>query len=245
MEKIKISAIVGATHANSNTVYFVSKFMNILKGEIKCDIEFQLYNLNECNILNCIGCYECLNMKKCFLEDNMEKLKRAMEESHIIIWATPVYMNGVSGIMKTFVDRLHSWTKLFYLRGKYGIVLSTSSHKVYDLFIKDYLVWMQTSVGLINIGAYNICVDAPQELYSKYSDSIIRRYVRKTIINYKENYCKSSQTHETMFKKLKERVIATRRINPDNEIVKYWESNKLIDCEKFQFFLDSNHQKID
>ena len=76
-------------------------------------------------------------------------------------------------------------------------------------------------------------------------DSIIRRYVRKTIINYKENYCKSSQTHETMFKKLKERVIATRRINPDNEIVKYWESNKLIDCEKFQFFLDSNHQKID
>lgn len=243
MKKIKVCAIVGVTHDNSNTVYFVSRFINILKREIKCDVEYQSYNLNECGILNCIGCYECLKMRECILEDSMEKLKRAMVESDIILWATPAYMNGVSGIMKIFVDRLHSWTKLFYLRGKYGIVLSTSSHKVYDLYVKDYLGWIQISLGLINIGAYNMCVDAPAELYSEDSDSIIQQYVRQTIINYKTNYCKASQIHETMFEKLRDKIIALRRKNPNSELVKYWENSKLIDCEKFQIFLDSKTQE--
>lgn len=243
MEKLKICAIVGATHTHSNTVYFVSKFINILEKEIECDIEYQIYSLNECSVLNCIGCYECLKMRKCVLKDHMEKLKRAMIESNIILWASPVYMNGVSGIMKIFVDRLHSWTKLFCLRGKYGIVLSTSSHQAYDLLVKDYLGWIQTSIGLINIGSFNICVDAPQELYSEYSDSIIQQYVRKTILNYREKYCKSLQIHEIIFGKIKDRIIALKRKNPNNEIVKYWENSEMLDCEKFQDVLNLKKQK--
>lgn len=185
MKRLQISAIVGATHINSNTLYFVSKFIQILSNELDNQTEFKLFNLCKYRVDNCSGCCRCLRAEKCCKKDHMELLKQVMLASDLIIWASPVYMNGVSGIMKTFIDRLHSWTKSTPLHGKFGIILSSSSHKINSIYIKDYLIWIQNSLGMTNIGAYNICVDAPKELYSKDSQEIIQQYVFETIIDYR------------------------------------------------------------
>ncbi len=58
--------------------------------------------------LFCRGCGTCFlkDEEHCPLEDDRDLLIRRMEDSDGVVFATPNYSLQVSGIMKTFLDRL-------------------------------------------------------------------------------------------------------------------------------------------
>lgn len=232
MNIIKICAIVGTLHKNSNTVYFTTKFIEILKEKIKSEVIVNVYCLSKYDLKVCEGCLACLKLGKCVQNDDMEILKKAMLDADIIIWATPVYMDSISGVLKNFIDRLHLWTKIIPLRSKYGIVLSTSSHKITKEFVQDYLNWIQCTLGLMNIGTYNICVDIPAQLYSEKVDNIIDKYVQKTGENMKEKI-KNLQLEERNFKNLKKVLIALEESGINSIILQYWKDTGLLYCDSF------------
>lgn len=59
----------------------------------------------------CRGCGKCFDEGLCpqDQEDSMEYIRKKILEADLIVLLSPVYLNNVSGAMKTFLDRIGSW----------------------------------------------------------------------------------------------------------------------------------------
>ena len=101
-DKRKILAIIG-THRKNGIVSTLAK--NILKGARNNGCETELINLFDYNIEDCIGCWNCSKLGKCFKNDDFEPVFEKVKEAEIIILGSPVYWGNISGILKTFIDR--------------------------------------------------------------------------------------------------------------------------------------------
>ncbi|MBI3814261.1 MAG: flavodoxin family protein [Nitrospinae bacterium] len=95
--------INGTTRINGNTDILVEK---IIEGSIKTNVDVRLIELRKKNITNCIGCYRCLKESRCSFQDDMTEIREEIYRANLIILASPLYWCGVTGLMKTFIDRL-------------------------------------------------------------------------------------------------------------------------------------------
>lgn len=64
--------------------------------------------LNRMNILRCIGCFTCYAKTPgiCIHQDDMPGLRERMRTCEILVLATPLYIDGMTALAKTFLDRL-------------------------------------------------------------------------------------------------------------------------------------------
>ena len=73
---------------------------------------WNVVNLSELKIETCRACNHCQRTKtyKCILDsmDNTEEVFSQMADADILIYASPVYVFGVSSILKRFLERIHS-----------------------------------------------------------------------------------------------------------------------------------------
>ncbi len=121
--------INGAVRINGNTDILVRE---IIEGAKKTGLNPKLVELKKKNISDCIGCYTCLKDSKCSYEDDMTEIRNFITESELIILASPLYWCGVTGLMKTFLDRL-----FFYyhpqnrnlIAGKNAVIITPMNQK--------------------------------------------------------------------------------------------------------------------
>ena len=122
--KQHILIINGSARINGNTDILLERFV---LGLATTGLSSETVFLRNKEIGDCIGCYQCLNEFTCSRMDDMTELRKAIEISKIIVFASPVYWCGVSGLMKTFIDRLfyyyHQHNRSL-LSGKHCIVLA-------------------------------------------------------------------------------------------------------------------------
>jgi multimeric flavodoxin WrbA len=73
---------------------------------------WNVVNLSELKIETCRACNHCQRTKtyKCILDstDNTEEVFSQMADADILIYASPVYVFGVSSLLKRFLERIHS-----------------------------------------------------------------------------------------------------------------------------------------
>jgi len=103
---IKITAFNGSPRGKkSNTHRMVGEF---LAGDEKAGAEVENIFLIKKKIKFCHGCFDCWTKTpgKCIFNDDMDELLKKFIESDVVVIATPVYVDNVSGIMKNFMDRL-------------------------------------------------------------------------------------------------------------------------------------------
>lgn len=103
---MKITAFNGSPRAErGNTHVMVEAF---LAGAREAGAETDNVFLAKKKIAPCIACYSCW-MKtpgKCAQRDDMDELLDKVIASDVVVFATPVYVDNVTGIMKDFMDRL-------------------------------------------------------------------------------------------------------------------------------------------
>ena len=103
---MKITAFNGSPRAErGNTHVMVDAF---LAGARAAGAETENVFLAKKEIAPCIACYACW-MKtpgKCSQRDDMDELLEKAIASDVVVFATPVYVDNVTGIMKNFMDRL-------------------------------------------------------------------------------------------------------------------------------------------
>jgi len=88
---MKIIIIQGSARSDGNT----NKIVEIIRNQISCDIiDLKNYNISNYD-------YEHNNKNDDFLD-----LMRRIAEYDMIIFASPVYWYSMSGLMKTFFDRI-------------------------------------------------------------------------------------------------------------------------------------------
>ena len=123
----RIFCYVGSNSENSIGCKIAKEIKHKLKNN---EIKTYFYEGRRVNIKCCRGCSQCFSAGQCTLdsEDDMERIKKDMKLSDIIIWISPVYAVNVSGMMKNYIDRLSSWMHTLELAGKKGIVVAISSN---------------------------------------------------------------------------------------------------------------------
>jgi multimeric flavodoxin WrbA len=102
---MKLLAINGSPRKKlSNTDRMLKPFMEGAK-EAGADVD-QIY-LQGMNIKPCIGCFNCWlkTPGKCLQEDDMKGLLDLLREADVIVFATPLYVCGMTAQMKTMLDR--------------------------------------------------------------------------------------------------------------------------------------------
>lgn len=94
----------------------------ILAGAVDVGAEVHNYFLKEKNINHCRACGHCFNIKlnKCSIEDDMEEMLDQFKQSDIVIYATPLFFDNVSGLMKVFFDRSLSFVAPHVGKDGYG-----------------------------------------------------------------------------------------------------------------------------
>lgn len=102
---MRIVAVNGSPRGKrSNTDCILQPF---LSGARQAGAETETVYLKDFKINYCLGCFTCWTKTpgKCIQKDDMPILLEKMRGADIVIYATPLYIFTVSGLMKNFMDR--------------------------------------------------------------------------------------------------------------------------------------------
>lgn len=90
---------------DSNTNVMVC---SLLKGARKAGAETVNVFLAEKDIEHCKGCHTCWQRGpgQCVIDDDMPEVLSLMGGANIICFASPVYFENISGMLKVFMDRM-------------------------------------------------------------------------------------------------------------------------------------------
>jgi multimeric flavodoxin WrbA len=75
--------------------------------EKRVEVEFEYLWLKDVNLQSCRGCFNCflVGESACPNQDDAPMIRQKMLDADCIIFAVPVYVMNVTGLMKTFMDR--------------------------------------------------------------------------------------------------------------------------------------------
>jgi multimeric flavodoxin WrbA len=118
---LRIIGLVGSMRRHGNTEVAVHA---ILDGAAETTgVETTLIALRDYHIEFCRGCFEVHSKDEhpCVIKDDMAGLREALLAADAIVFGSPSYFGGLSGLLRTFLDRTGPvWGRL---RGKLaGIV---------------------------------------------------------------------------------------------------------------------------
>lgn len=103
MKSNEVIIIMGSHRKQGNTAYWVQ---NIKQALDQTAIAYKVFDINDLNINHCIDCTVCRQRwRECIHDDDMNAVYDALQMAKIIVWATPVYYNGLTSKLKTLVDR--------------------------------------------------------------------------------------------------------------------------------------------
>ena len=108
---MKIISIVSSGRKNGNTARIVKHLQEaVLQQAVKKNIlaEFEQIDLANSNIQFCMGCRVCFDKGEalCPLKDSLLAVRNKIDQADGVIFASPVYVEDVNGIMKNWIDRM-------------------------------------------------------------------------------------------------------------------------------------------
>ena len=99
-----ILIISTSLRSNSNSDFMANQFA---RGAQDAGCNVEKISLQDKVIGFCRGCLACQTTRKCVIADDANQLAEKVKASDILVFATPVYYYGMSGQMKTLLDRLN------------------------------------------------------------------------------------------------------------------------------------------
>ncbi|MCL2800809.1 MAG: flavodoxin family protein [Treponema sp.] len=102
----------------------ILKYLNDYLEKDNPETKINLINLIDFNIKYCTGCQNCYKTGKCvIIDDNVENIHDLIKSADGIILSSPVYASNVSGLLKSFHDRVHmTMEQLLYRKPCVAIV---------------------------------------------------------------------------------------------------------------------------
>ncbi|MCP4762417.1 MAG: NAD(P)H-dependent oxidoreductase [archaeon] len=91
------------------------------------DIDYKILMLKDLNFEMCKGCYTCVlkGEEKCPLKDDRDMIINEMVDADGIIFASPVYVNHATALMKNFMERFGYYAHRPIFQDKFGMVMAT------------------------------------------------------------------------------------------------------------------------
>ena len=93
-----------------NSKFSKTSFManHFCKGAESAGAAVEFVRLKDMKINPCSGCYSCWTKTpgQCIFKDDMTELRKKFRKADLVVFASPLYIFNVTGIMKNFLDRL-------------------------------------------------------------------------------------------------------------------------------------------
>jgi len=107
---MKVLALNGSLRGSRGAAGKILQSMEA--GVVRAGGIWNMVHLSELKIETCRACNHCQKTKsyKCIFDgkDNAEEVFGKMADSDVLIYASPVYVFGVSSLLKRFLERIHS-----------------------------------------------------------------------------------------------------------------------------------------
>jgi multimeric flavodoxin WrbA len=157
---MKILAIHGSPRTIRSTTRQLANF--VLEGAAEAGAEIDMVDLCDLKITPCTACEGCSFTGVCVYEDDVPSLVARMKDADGVVFASPVYIDNVSGQMKVFFDRLADAIHYQVLAGKYGCSVSSTYESggnevvLYQNHVLNYL-------GVIAVGGISVATGRDTE----------------------------------------------------------------------------------
>ena len=159
----KVLIISTSLRNNSNSEILAKRFMD--GATINNEVEF--ISLKQKKINFCIGCLSCSNTHTCVIKDDTNEIVDKMEAADVIVWASPVYYYGMSGVMKTMIDRANPlYSRGYNFKEVYLLATATEDEAyTFDGIKKGIECWIDclegvTLKGMVFVGG----VEKPKDI---------------------------------------------------------------------------------
>ncbi len=103
---MKITILNGSPSGEKGMTWFVLSRM--IEGMKEAGAEPEVIHLAGKKIHSCVGCLACWfkTPGRCAIRDDMEQVLPAFNEAATAVLATPVYVDGMTGLLKNCIDRM-------------------------------------------------------------------------------------------------------------------------------------------
>ncbi len=150
---MKILAIHGSPRTVRSSTRRLASF--VLEGAAEAGAETEMLDLCDFRITPCTACEACNINGVCVNDDDVPAILARMREADGIVFASPVYIDNVTGQMKVFFDRLADAIHYQVLTGKFGSSVVTTFDSGGDE-VAAYLNHVLNYLGVISVGSTGI-----------------------------------------------------------------------------------------
>jgi multimeric flavodoxin WrbA len=181
---MKILAINGSPRTIRSNTRRLARF--VLDGAAEAGAETDMIDLCDLRVTPCTACEACTLNGICVNDDDVPAVIDRMKEADGIIFASPVYIDNISGQMKIFFDRLADAIHYQLLAGKYGCSVATTHTSggdgivTYQNHVLNYLAVVSVGGLSVATGGDAEAVDAREAearvLGRKLADAIINGF---------------------------------------------------------------------
>jgi len=185
---MKVLALNGSARKNGNSATMLK---HATKGAKKAGAETKLINLFDLNYKGCTGCVSCKllggrSFGRCARRDGLTTVLTEAIESDVLLLASPIYFNDVTGMLRSFLERFWfpaiTYTKerklLYPKRIKVGMIFTTNAPS--EFYTDFYNGLVRTSSWIIGDTEYVTAADTWQfDDYSKYAADMFDAAAKK------------------------------------------------------------------
>ena len=98
----RVLIISSSLRAQSNSDALADAFA---KGAQEAGHTVERISLKGKTVAFCKGCLACQKTRQCVIDDDARPIAAQMKDADVLVWATPIYYYGLSGQLKTLLDR--------------------------------------------------------------------------------------------------------------------------------------------
>jgi len=157
---VKILAINGSPRTVRSNTRRLAQF--VLNGAAEAGAETEMIDLCDLLITPCTACDACSLNGTCVNDDDVAVLVDRMKDADGIVFASPVYIDNVSGQMKIFFDRLADAIHYQLLAGKYGCSVATTHTSGGDEVIA-YQNHVLNYLAVVSVGGLSVATGGDSE----------------------------------------------------------------------------------
>jgi multimeric flavodoxin WrbA len=157
---MKVIAIHGSPRTIRSTTRKLAGL--VLDGAEEAGAETGMIDLCDFRVTPCTACEGCSFNGICVYEDDVPAIVELMKEADGIVFASPVYIDNISGQMKVFFDRLADAIHYQLLDGKYGCSVATT-HTSGGAEVVAYQNHVLNYLGVIAVGGLSVATGGNAE----------------------------------------------------------------------------------
>ena len=135
---MKIVILQGSPNKKGSTSILAKNFR---RGAEAAGHSVRRFDLTDMNIRPCTGCVTCGYEGPCILHDDNQKIRNAVLEADMVVFATPLYYYGMSAQLKTVIDRFCAYNSSItrkHMKSAFLTVAWNSDNWTFDALESHY-----------------------------------------------------------------------------------------------------------